>query len=61
LRPVTAAEAFGRLEDVFFFGDDQFRAAQKTALHRFVQPLTSLELLYSDLGEAERVLRTLVT
>ncbi|MES1261700.1 MAG: hypothetical protein ABUS49_08190 [Acidobacteriota bacterium] len=61
LRPVPAREAFRRLENVFFFGDDQLRSEQKTALYRFMQPLASLEMAYTDLGEAESALRALVT
>lgn len=59
-RPVTAAEAFSRLEDVFFFGDDRLRAEQRIALTRFIEPCPAFELTYSDLDEAELVLRDLM-
>jgi hypothetical protein len=61
LSPVTRDEAFRRLEQAIFFGDEQFRTEHRAALTLFIESRPAFELSYSDLAQAERVLRLLVT
>jgi hypothetical protein len=61
LRLVHVEDAFRQLEQTIIFGDDQFRAEQRLALARFIEPRGVFELAYSGLDDAEQALRALVT
>ena len=60
LSPVSSEEAFRRMAPVISFGDDQLRAEQRAALARFIGSRPASDLKYSDLSEAECVLRSLL-
>ncbi len=59
IEPMTADEAFERLNIHVFFGGEGIRAAQRATLHRYAM-LSCVRLIYSDLQEAEVALRALI-
>lgn len=60
LTPISAAEARAMLEDGICFGDDSVRQRHGQALDRLAR-VPAFRLVYSDLDEAEAVLRSIVT
>jgi hypothetical protein len=59
LTPVTFDHAFSYLEQTILAGHEQLRREQRKALAQFLT-LPALRLKYSDMDEAERLLRTLI-
>lgn len=59
IEPMSADEAFDRLNIHVFFGGERIRAAQRATLHRYTL-LPCARLVYSDLQEAEAALRALI-
>ncbi len=60
LEPLAFEEAFSHLEQAILFGHEQLRTEQRKALAHFLT-LPALRLTYSDVHEAERLLRALAS
>ena len=59
LEPVCFEEAFRHLDQVVFYGDDRLRTEQRRSLVRLLT-LPALRLTYSDMYDAEHILRSVV-
>jgi hypothetical protein len=59
MRPFSRSDAEARLSELICYGDERIRIEQQHTLQDFLK-LPIVELNYSEIDDAERVLRALV-